>query len=287
MTEIWMFPGQGSQRVGMGAGRWDAAPKLVAAADAVLGYSVRDLCEHGPRERLDDTRYAQPALYVVGAVAWRAALDAAAPPPDVLCGHSLGEYNALECAGAMEFTDGLRLVLRRAEAMAVVTGGGMLAVRGLGWDGLRPLLDPVRHRDVSLAVVNGPRQLVLGGPGPQLRDLAGELTASGLCRVLPLRVSGAFHTRLMDAAAREFASAAAGLPWADPAVPVLSNVTARPHDRQRLPELLVRHLTHPVLWHDTLRELHGMPAPHFREIGGGTALTGMVRAARPASAPRS
>ncbi|MGW1810657.1 ACP S-malonyltransferase [Streptomyces sp. NPDC002078] len=118
MTEIWMFPGQGGQRVGMAADWWDAAPEPVAAADTVLGCSVSDLCANGPREQLDDTRYAQPALYVVGSVAWRATLAAGAPPPDVVCGHSLGEYNALEHAGAMEFTGGLRLVRRRAEAMA-------------------------------------------------------------------------------------------------------------------------------------------------------------------------
>ncbi|MFE8945301.1 ACP S-malonyltransferase [Streptomyces sp. NPDC007856] len=287
MTEIWMFPGQGSQRVGMGADWWDAAPELVAAADTVLGCSVRDLCANGPREQLDDTRYAQPALYVVGSVAWRATLAAGAPPPDVVCGHSLGENNALERAGAMEFTEGPRLVRRRAEAMAAVTGGGMLAVLGLGWDGLRALLDPERHRDVTLAVVNGPRQLVVGGPVPQLRGLAGTLTTSRVCGARPLRVSGAFHTPLMAPAAREFTPAAAGLPWAEPAIVVPSNVTTRPHDRQGLPELLVRHLTQPVLWHSTLRALLDMPEPRFREIGGGTTLTGMVRAVRRASAPRS
>jgi acyl transferase domain-containing protein len=94
----------------------------------------------------------------------------------------------------MEFTEGLRLVRRRAEAMAAVTGGGMLAVLGLGWDGLRPLLDPERHRDVSPAVVNGPRRLVVGGPVPQLRDLADILTTSRVCEARPLRVSGAFPT---------------------------------------------------------------------------------------------
>ncbi|MFF5302441.1 ACP S-malonyltransferase [Streptomyces sp. NPDC013161] len=285
MTEIWMFPGQGGQRVGMGAHWWDAAPELVEAADAVLGYSVRDLCENGPQERLDDTRYAQPALYVVGAAAWRAALASGAPAPDVVCGHSLGEYNALECAGAMDFADGLRLVRRRAEAMAAVTGSGMLAVLGLGWDRLGPLLDPERHGDVSLAVTNGPRQLVVGGPTPQLRSLATELTDRRICEARPLRVSGAFHTPLMAPAAREFAPAAAGLAWAEPAIPVPANVTARPHDRRQLPDLLVRHLTHPVLWHSTVESLLGLPAPHFREIGGGTALTGMVRAARLAATP--
>ncbi|MFD0395899.1 ACP S-malonyltransferase [Streptomyces nogalater] len=223
----WLFPGQGAQRRGMGRDLFDRYPEAMAVADRILGFSVRELCLGDAGERLTDTRYLQPALFVVNELT-RRAYAAREPAPDFLAGHSLGEYNAL-LAGAFDFETGLALVARRGELMGRATGGAMTAVIGPGAARIAGLLAEAGLDDVDLANLNSAEQVVLSGPAESLRRAAETVTATGAGRCVPLRVSAAFHSRHMADAAREFAAFLDGFELRDPGRPVIANVTARPY----------------------------------------------------------
>ncbi|GAA3079035.1 hypothetical protein GCM10020000_75820 [Streptomyces olivoverticillatus] len=204
MTRIFMFPGQGAQRVGMGRELFDRFPHLEAEASEVLGYSLRTLCLEDPEGQLGNTRYTQPAMYAVNALAHRAAVEDG-DRPDVAIGHSLGEYNALEAAGVFGFADGLRLVAARARAMADVTGGGMSAVVGLPETKLRFLLLRAGFADLDMANLNTAAQTVLAGPVEDLEEAGQILEDAGARMVRRLAVSGPFHSRYMAPAAAALA----------------------------------------------------------------------------------
>jgi trans-AT polyketide synthase/acyltransferase/oxidoreductase domain-containing protein len=229
MTTVHMFAGQGSQRRGMGEGLFDRYPDLTAEADEVLGYSIRDLCLTGGRDgQLNDTRYTQPAVYVVNALAHHALADRG-EHPDAVLGHSLGEYNALVAAGVLGFTEGLRLVAARAAAMAAVTGGGMSVVVGLRESTLRFLLHRSGFAAVHLANLNAPDQMVLAGPREDLEMMELILTDAGAKLARRLPVSGPFHSPHMSPAARELGPLLRATPFGPPRCPVIANRTARPH----------------------------------------------------------
>ncbi|MEV3898043.1 ACP S-malonyltransferase [Streptomyces anulatus] len=274
MTLIHLFAGQGSQRVGMGRDLLAAYPNLVRQADSVLGYSVAELCLDGPAERLADTRYTQCAVYVVDALAYIDSVRTSGRIPEALAGHSLGEYAALFAAGVFDFRTGLEIVAKRAELMADAGPGAMSAVIGLGEDRVRALLDS-SGLPVDIANLNAPDQIVVSGP----REAVGEVPTlmSGHAQtVVPLRVSGAFHSRSMAPAAREFASFLDGYVLARLKIPVIANTTGRPYDDD-IAGTLCRQLHLPVRWSDTVVHLLGLPDPEFREIGPGNTLTGLTR----------
>jgi trans-AT polyketide synthase, acyltransferase and oxidoreductase domains len=170
MRVAWLFPGQGSQRTGMGAEVFDRFPELCAQADEALGYSVRELCLTDT-SRLRQTRHAQPALYVVGALSYLAR-ERDGGRPDFLAGHSLGEYGALFAAGCVDFATGLRLVTRRAELMDQAAGGTMAAVVGVDPDRLATLLAGEDLAELDVANYNSPEQVVVSGPQPAIRALS-------------------------------------------------------------------------------------------------------------------
>ncbi|MFC4496478.1 ACP S-malonyltransferase [Streptomyces ovatisporus] len=280
MTTVHMFAGQGSQRPGMGGELFERFPELTAEADEVLGYSIRDLCLTGGRNgQLDDTRYTQPAVYVVNALAHRALRDEERDP-DAALGHSLGEYNALAAAGVFTFAEGLRLVAARAEAMAAVTGGGLSVVIGLKETLLRFLLHRSGFESVHLANLNTPDQLVLAGPRDDLEMMELILEDAGARTARRLPVSGPFHSPHMSPAARELGPLLAATPFRAPRFPVIANRTGRPYRSEELAGTLTAQIDHPVRWTESveylLDEAVGEP-PRFVEIGGGTVLTGMVR----------
>ncbi|MFE0417496.1 ACP S-malonyltransferase [Streptomyces tendae] len=284
MTLALLFPGQGSQAPGMGASDFDAFPELVREADEILGYPVRDLCA-GQDLRLRDTRYAQPALFVTGALAARSRSERAGRPA-FLAGHSLGELTALHVAGCFDFATGVTLAKRRGELMAQATGGGMTAVLGMGAERLRELLAESGEDGVTLANHNLPDQLVLSGPLDALRRIAPLLTADGRVRCVPLNVAVAAHSRHMERAAQEFARTLRGIHLAAPEVPVVANVTARPYGPDEVAELLTRHLVSPVRWWDTLCLLADSGVDRIEETGPGEVLTKMWRKAGPQLAAR-
>jgi malonyl CoA-acyl carrier protein transacylase len=245
MTTVVLFPGQGVQRPGMGAAALGAFPDLVADASEILGYDLAELCR-GADNRLARTRYAQPAVYVINALSYRMSGKTA----DVALGHSLGEYNALEAAGALRFLDGLRLVAERARITAGVDGA-MTVVQGLREGEIRSLV--TRHRlDVELANRNTPVQTVLAGPVAAIAEAERRLLAAGAPDVRRLKVDGAFHCSRMAPAAAAFAPAVANTPFDTPRISVVANRTARPYDGPEIPESLVAHLTHPVRWHESI-----------------------------------
>lgn len=282
MTCVHLFPGQGSQRLGMGgAALFDRFPEQVAEADGILGFSIRDLCLTDPQGRLGSTEFTQPAVYVVGALGYAAARADGLPAPDAAAGHSLGEITALHAAGVFGFADGLRLVVARARAMARVTDGAMAAVIGMDEAVIRLLLRRAGLEAVEVANLNTADQTVVAGPAAKLESASALLKEAGATAIRRLDVSGPFHTRHMSAAAREFAVYLDGFPLAEPAFPVYADRTARPYTPADLPRLLTEQIDHPVLWHRTVRTLLAAdPDTQFVEIGESTLLTRMTRAVR-------
>ena len=265
--KAFLFPGQGAQRVGMGAGLFEAFPDKVAEADAVLGFSIAELCLNGPMERLTRTCFTQPALYVVSALKFLAQGDR----PDVVLGHSVGEYAALFAAGVVDFATGLRLVKKRGELMDRAQGGGMAAVIGLDADQIAALVRDHGLTDIHPANFNTPRQIVLSGRREAVVAAEPLFRAAGASHYVVLPVGGAFHTPFMAEARRDFADFAANFTFAAPSVPVISNVTARPHDPALLRERMVEQITAPVRWCESIRYLlaKGLRFEDVTEIGDG------------------
>ncbi|MGL6095671.1 MAG: ACP S-malonyltransferase [Fimbriiglobus sp.] len=283
MTRIFVFPGQGSQAVGMGRDLFDRFPDIAAEADAVLGYSVRRLCLDDPDKKLWRTEFTQPALFTVNALHYRAAVADAGREPDFVAGHSLGEFNALLAAEAFDFRTGLGLVRRRAELMARATGGGMAAVLGVSADVVRDTLTRAGANSVDVANLNAPKQTVVSGPSADIERVFPALEAAG-GRVIRLNVSGAFHSRQMAPAKTEFAAALREIPFAPLMLPTLANVTARPYPDDRIAATLADQLDHPVRWVETVEYLLREPDPTFVEVGPGTVLTRLIEQIRAAAA---
>lgn len=270
-----VFPGQGSQDKGMGQGLFDAFPDLIAEADALLGYSIRELCLENPDDRLVQTQFTQPALFVVGALAWLARNGG---QPDLLAGHSLGEYNALFAGGAFDFKTGLSLVQRRGALMARASGGGMAAVLGFPAESIAKVLTDIGADQVDIANDNSPSQVVISGPKEQVERALEPLEQAGARRTKLLEVSAAFHSRHMMAAAEEFRGFLAQAPFRLPNIPVLSNVTARPHrDADQIRELLVQQIIKPVRWTECMRYAMALGTEAVEELGPGKVLTGLFR----------
>lgn len=263
----FLFPGQGAQRKGLGKGLFERFPELTRAADAILGYSIEDLCIHNRDNRLGLTQYTQPAMYVVNALAYRAAVQDEGARPDFFAGHSLGEYNALWAAGAFDFETGLRLVQKRGELMSQAPPGAMAAVLGLDEDTVQRVLRDHRLSRVFVANLNAPTQIVISGDPGELATATELFERIEDASCIPLNVSGAFHSPLMDQAQREFAGYLATFHLGDPRTPVIANVTARPYPRGEVRALLARQITSPVRWSESIRYLMGRGETDFDEVG--------------------
>ncbi|MFB8002587.1 ACP S-malonyltransferase [Nocardia sp. NPDC056000] len=268
-VNIVVFPGQGSQRAGMGGELFDRYPELVAQADDVLGYSVRALCSDDSDGRLDRTEFTQPALYVVNALHYAAHLESA-PPPRIVLGHSLGEYNALHAAEVFDFATGLRLVAARAGAMSAIDGGAMAAVVGLDADTIGYTLGAARLTGLDIANLNTPQQVVLSGPVDELAAATDPLVAAGAKMVRPLRVSGPFHSRYMTPARMKLTEALAATDFHPPRRTVLANATARPYEPDTIGTLLAMQIDHPVRWGESCYPLLAAPGVHLTEMYSNT-----------------
>ncbi|WP_175649888.1 acyltransferase domain-containing protein [Pseudomonas sp. Marseille-P9899] len=290
----WLFQGQGSQRKGMGAALFPRFPALVAEADRVLGYSIERLCLEDPDQQLNQTRYTQPAIYVVSWLGWLAAREDGATA-QFAAGHSVGEYAALTAAGVLDFVLGLRIVTERARLMAEVEDGGLMAVLGHDEQQVRALLAELPDSGLAIANINSPRQIIVGGAHAALDHLL-TLCAGRSIRALALKVSGPFHTPHMAAAEREFRAFLRSVShqFREPAFPVIANIDARPHRREALVDALSRHLSHPVQWQQVVQHLLAAGVEEFIEIGQPPILAGMLKDIRehapvpaPASPPRA
>jgi [acyl-carrier-protein] S-malonyltransferase len=279
-----LFPGQGSQVVGMGADLAEAFPEaraVFARADAVLGYALSELCWRGPLETLTETRHAQPGLLVHSVAALRV-LQARGVEPAVVAGHSLGEYSALVAAGVLEFEAALRLVRRRGELMfaaGIEEPGAMAAVVGLDAERVESACAASRRFGVcDLANLNAPDQIVISGAVPAVLDAMQRLEGLGAKLVKRLNVSGAFHSALMRRPAEELAADLQACRFADACVPVVANVTAAAETRgASLRELLERQIRVPVLWDASMRALRASHAGPLLEVGPGSVLRGLLR----------
>ncbi len=272
-----VFPGQGSQRKGMGAELFDRYPDLGSAADEILGYSIRELCLEDPQRNLRFTAFTQPALFVVNALTW---LDRAErePPPDFLAGHSLGEYNALFAAGCFDFETGLRLVQQRGAIMGRAEDGGMAAVLGLDAERVAEVLRE-QGCPVDIANFNLPSQLVLSGPKADLQNLIQPLEAAGARKTILLNVSAAFHSRHMFSATAEFESFLKSFHFAAPQIEVIANTTALPYTGDLVARRLADQIRSPVHWAQTMDYLRDRGVTELEELGPGKVLQKLWAAA--------
>lgn len=274
---IFLFPGQGSQSKGMGSGLFEQFPEITKAADETLGYSIRRLCLEDPQNQLTQTDYTQPAMYVVNALTFSKLKQEYGREPDFVAGHSLGEYNALYAAGVFDFATGLKLVQERGRLMAQATGGGMAAVIGLTRDQIRDVLLLFGSTDVGIANLNAPQQTVISGLKEAIDEIRPSFEEAGARLFLPLPVSGAFHSRFMEPARKEFEVFLKRFSFAPPRIPVISNVEALPYPPDDVSSLLARQITSPVRWVESIQYLSRQPNPTFREAGPGTTLQGMLK----------
>lgn len=270
---VYVFPGQGSQQRGMGEQLFPLFPDLLEQAEQCLGYSLRELCLHDPQQVLQQTEYTQPALYTVSCLQYLQRRAQGGPPPDWLAGHSLGEYCALFAAGAFDFLTGLRLVQRRGQIMSRAPQGAMLAVLELEVEKIQNILARHGGQGIDLANINSGRQVILSGLRADIQapDLHAALTSFG-AKLIPLRVSAAFHSRYMRAAAQEYAQFLQEFTFHTLQLPVLANYNARPYPRQGYTDLMALQIDHPVQWYETISWLLQQGAQHFEEIGPGTVL---------------
>ncbi|MEU4798215.1 ACP S-malonyltransferase [Streptomyces sp. NPDC023327] len=284
VMKVYGFPGQGSQAKGMGKDLFDEFPEQTALADSVLGYSIRELCVEDPRRELKLTRFTQPALYVVSALAWLREQRENPAPPDYFVGHSLGEYVALFAAGAFDFETGLRLVARRGELMSRADGGRMAAVLKCDLETVERALAEHDLTALDIANHNAPGQFVLAGPTEQIT--AAKPVFEGLgAHYVQLNVSAPFHSRYLRGTAEEFGRFLAGFTLRDPAVPVVANADARPYRPGEVARQLARQIASPVLWTDTIRYLMGKGDFTFVELGPGRVLDKLVTKIRAEAEP--
>lgn len=274
----FLFPGQGSQHVGMGQGLFDLYPTETANASEILGYDIKELCLQDPKKQLALTQFTQPALYVVNALAAKAK-QAAGVEAKFLAGHSLGEYNALAFAGVFSFEDGLRLVQKRGLLMSTAPPGSMAAIIGIDAETVKASLLEAALDELDIANLNGPKQTILSGPRQAL-DRAQAVMEARQAMFIPLNVSGAFHSRYMAPVRDEFEAFAASLTFNAPTVPVIANVTAKPHEFTEIPKLLGQQLVKPVRWVESINHLLNTGVTEFIECGPGDVLTKLVRGIR-------
>jgi [acyl-carrier-protein] S-malonyltransferase len=278
----WIFPGQGSQTVGMGQAVYNEYPEAKAIfdlADRLLDGKITECCFKGPVELLKDTRNAQPAILTTSA-AITAVLTANGVRPDFVAGHSLGEYSALLAAATLSAATAISLVAERARLMAQADpqhDGAMAAVLGLDRTTLAACLTEATVAGlVEAANFNCPGQIVISGVKTGVTKMQ-ELVAAHGGKFIPLAVSGPFHSSLMQAAAEQFRLRLAEIEWAQPAVTLIANVDAQPATKERLTENLYRQIFSSVLWEDTLTYLANAGVDTFVEIGPGKVLSGLVK----------
>ena len=271
------------------AGRWPESARAFEEADLALGWKVSDVAWDGPEERLNQTQQTQPCL-VATSLACLAALRAASAragvelKPAFVAGHSVGEYAALVAAGVLAAPDAIRLVARRGELMgAAQVDGGMAAVIGLDRDAVADVIGAVASpADLVVANDNAPGQVVISGTREALLNAEEALKAAGARRVIPLPVSGPFHSPWMAEVSDALAAAFEEADWSNAAPPVVSNVTAEPvTDAERIRNLLAEQVRSPVEWVAGVRRMADDGVDTFIECGPGAALTGMVKRIAP------
>jgi malonyl CoA-acyl carrier protein transacylase len=274
---VYIFPGQGSQIKGMGGNLFSEFPELTAKANSILGYPIQTLCLEDPQQQLNQTCYTQPALYIVNALTYFKRRQESENHPSFLAGHSLGEYNALLAADVFDFETGLKLVKKRGELMHQVTNGAMAAVIGLKADSIKTALAQHDLESVAIANDNSYTQIVISGQKENIERAQEACEQAGAMMVVPLKVSGAFHSPYMRPVQEQFEVFLKEFQFAAPKIPVIANYTARPYSTVDISKNLVQQITHSVRWTETINYLLAQGKTEFEEIGPGKVLTGLVQ----------
>lgn len=284
MKIAFVFPGQGSQTVGMMDAWSDNAgvKATLQAGNDALGEDLRGLIAQGPADTLNLTTHTQPAMLLCSVAMYRAWREAGGAEPALVAGHSLGEYSALVAAGSLDLADAVRTVRVRAQAMqsAVPVGeGSMAAIIGLDDDAVRQACVQAEQGQAVEAVnFNAPGQVVIAGHTAAVARACDLAKAAGAKRALVLPVSAPFHSRLLEPAARVLAQALAGVAVAAPHIPLINNVdVARPRDPAAIRDALVRQAWHPVRWVETILAMKQAGITHIVECGPGKVLSGLTR----------
>ncbi|MBI2842460.1 MAG: ACP S-malonyltransferase [Armatimonadetes bacterium] len=280
----FVFPGQGAQSVGMGRELYEsfsAARAVFETANETLGFDLSKMMFEGPEEELTRTANTQPALLVASVAALRAVQSAVDVQPVLTAGHSVGEYAALVAAGSIDPDQAVRLVRRRGELMdeaAVRKPGTMVAVLGLQAEDVRAAVEEAQSAGiVDIANFNCPGQIVISGETAAVEEAGRLARERGAKRVIPLKVSGAFHSRLMADAAEAMMSELEKASIADPTVPVVANVTADTvHTAGDVRDALARQIVESVRWEESVKKMASEGAEGFIEIGPGTVLAGLI-----------
>jgi [acyl-carrier-protein] S-malonyltransferase len=281
----FVFPGQGSQKVGMGADLLEAAPDVfeqyLSQANEASGLDIRKLCLEGPIEDLTATEAAQPALFAT-ALAVHHLATGRGLSADFVAGHSLGEYTAAVASGALAVDDGMRLVSKRGRLMADIQSsrpGAMAAIIGLGIEQVQALCaEASAVGPVAPANLNTPAQIVCSGEEAAVLKLLELAEAAGAEKAIRLKVGAAFHSVLMEPVQQAMAEAMEGVPWRDPVTPMVGNASAkvrRTADEVR--EALIAQIASPVLWTECVRTLRAEGCDTFLELGPGRTLSGLIR----------
>lgn len=285
MKLAYLFPGQGSQSVGMGASLYahnKAAATVLDDVDSILAFKLTTLCFYGPEEKLKETNITQPALYAVSVAALRA-IQNAGIIAQAAAGHSVGEYAALVASGALDMQTGLTLVAQRGELMrqaAAAHPGAMAAVLGLPGADVAAVCTEVTDSGayVAAANFNGAGQVVISGEAEGVAKVSEALKAKGARKVLPLPVSGAFHSRLMQPAVHNMRGFLEHAPFTKATIPIISNVTADyVSDPDAIRENLALQIASPVRWEETIERLVADGFDTFVELGSGKVLTNLVK----------
>ena len=282
MAKSYVFPGQGAQFVGMGKDLYESnakAKELFDKANDILGFRITDIMFEGTDEDLKQTKVTQPAVFLHSVIT---ALCLDDFKPDMVAGHSLGEFSALTAAGALSFEDGLRLVYARAMAMQKACEAApstMAAIIGMPDETIENVCAEVSKEGfvVVPANYNSPGQVVISGNVEAVKEACAKLKEAGAKRALPLAVGGAFHSPLMEMARVELAAAIEQSPVATPICPVYQNVDAKPHtDPVEIKENLLKQLTSPVRWTQSVKNMIADGMTEFVECGPGQVLTGLI-----------
>lgn len=282
MKKAYVFPGQGSQFAGMGKDLYEQnaiAKELFDKANEILGYKITDIMFEGADEDLKQTKVTQPAVFLHSVIT---ALCMDDFNPNMVAGHSLGEFSALVAAGAMAFEDGLKLVYARAIAMQKACESApstMAAVIGMPDETIEQVCDEISKEGhvVVPANYNSPGQVVISGNVSAIKEACVKLKETGAKRALPLAVSGAFHSPLMEMARVELAAAIEKAPISVPKCPIYQNVDAKPHtDPKEIKENLLKQLTAPVCWTQSVKNMISDGMTDFVECGPGQVLTGLI-----------
>lgn len=283
MAKAFVFPGQGAQFVGMGKDLYESnakAKELFDKANEILGYSITDIMFEGTDEDLKQTKVTQPAVFLHSVITALCINDF---NPDMVAGHSLGEFSALTAAGALSFEDGLRLVYARAMAMqkaCETAPSTMAAIIGLADDVIEKVCSEISKEGnvVVPANYNSPGQVVISGNVEAIKDACAKLKEAGAKRALPLAVGGAFHSPLMEKARVELAAAIETAPVSKPVCPVYQNVDAMPHtEPKEIKDNLLKQLTSPVRWTQSVKNMIADGMTEFVECGPGLVLAGLIR----------